>query len=454
MGILKQLKEDLERDLSEAQKTERLRAQSFAELRAAKMEEIESGWKMSEQKEDQLAKEDNELAEAKEDLGQEQASLAADQQFVKNLKVTCADATTNFEKRKAARQEEMVAITQTIGILTGDQARDAMSGTFSFVQLSSSSRKQSEHRRLAAQTLRRAALASQDPELSVLATSVELDAFKRVKKAIDDMIAMLTQQQEDELKKQDWCKAELQSNEMATARLTTEQADIEAAIAKLESDIKELEVGIADAKSNIASTQLNLQRATETRKQENLDFQKVIADQTVTIEVLKQALDRLATYYDLVQTQGSSWIQRQQQTPPVPQAEYSKSNSAPGVMEMIEKLIYDSRELMSNSKSAENAAQVAYETTIADSNAEIRALQQEVVSKTQAKVEAEKDKRQAEDDLASIIKELEGLAKYNAELHIECDYILKNFDLRQQGRREEIVALQQAKQILNGADLS
>jgi len=320
--------------------------------------------------------------------------------------------------------------------------------------LSSSSQKQSEHRRLAAQTLRRAALASQDPQLSVLATSVELDAFTRVKKAIDDMIAMLTQQQADELKKQDWCKAELQSNEVATARLTTQQADIEASIAKLESDIKELEAGIADAQSNIVSTQLNLQRATETRKQENLDFQKVVADQTVTIEVLKQALDRLATYYDLVQIQGNSWIQRQEQTPPVPQSEYSKSKGAPGVMEMIEKLIYDSRELMSNSKSAENTAQVAYEKTIADSNAEIRALQQEVVTKTQAKVDAEKDKRQAEDDLASTIKELDGLAKYNAELHTECDYILKNFDLRQQSRREEIVALQQAKQILNGAALS
>lgn len=453
VGVLSQLKEELEGDLAEAQKTENQRAAAFAELRAAKKQEIDTGYKMSEEKEDQLAEQDNALAEAKEDLGQEEATLSADQKFVANLKETCAEADKNFDARKAARQQEQTAISETIEILTKDEARDAMTGTFNFLQLSSNRAQQSSHRRqAAAQALRLAARKAQDPQLSVLATAVELDAFTRVKKAIDDMIAMLNQQQEDEVKKTDWCKSELQSNEMATARMETQQADIEAQIAKLESTIQELEAGIADAKSQIASTQLNLQKATMTRKQENLDYQKVVSDQTVTIEVLEKALDKLATYYDLMQTSGKSWIQRQ--TPPVPQMEYSKNAGATGVMEMIEKLVYDSRELMSNSKKAEGESQAAYETLIADSNAQIKSLQQEVVSKTQAKVDAEKDHRDAKADLAETMRELEGLAKYSAELHAECDYVLKNFDVRQQARREEIVALQQAKQILNGASLS
>jgi len=453
LGILRQLKEEMEGDLAEAQKTENQRSAAFAELRAAKKQEIDTGYKMSEEKEDQLAEQDNALAEAKEDLGQEEATLAADQKFMANLKDTCAEADKNFESRKAARQQEQTAISETIEILTKDEARDAMTGTFSFVQTSSSRAQQSQHRRkAAANALRLAARKAQDPMLSVLATAVELDAFTRVKKAIDDMIAMLNQQQEDEVKKADWCKSELQSNEMATARMDTQQADIEAQIAKLESNIQELVAGIADAKSQIASTQINLQKATMNRKQENIDYQKVVSDQTVTIEVLEKALDKLATFYDLVQTSGKSWIQRQ--TPDVPQMEYKKNAGSSGVMEMIEKLVYDSRELMSNSKKAESEAQAAYEKLIADSNASIRALQQEVVSKTQAKVDAERDHRDAKADLAETIRELEGLAKYNAELHAECDYVLKNFDVRQQSRREEVVALQQAKQILNGASLS
>lgn len=452
VGILEQLKEEMESDLSQAQKEEAQRAADFAELRKAKSEEIATGYKMSEEKEDQLANQDNALAEAKEDLGQEKASLAADQKFVKNLQETCADADRNYDARKRSREEEQKAISETINILTGDEARDAMSATFSFLQVSSSSGREAKHRRQAALSLRQAASKARDPRLAMLATSVELDAFTKVKKAIDDMIAALSQQQEDEVKKVDWCKAKLQTNEMDTAKMNTQQADLEANIAKLESDIKELETGIAEAKAQIAETQVDLQRASMTRKSENMDFQKVIADQSVTIEVLNKALDRLATYYDLVQTRGHSWIQRQ--TPDVPQMEYKKSEGSTGVMDMVEKLIYDAKGLMSESKIAESEAQAGYEKLISDSNAAIKALQNKVVAKSQAKLDAEKDKREASSDLADTIKELEGLAKYNAELHTECDYVVKNFDLRQNARRDEIVALQEAKQILNGAALS
>lgn len=50
------------------------------------------------------------------------------------------------------------------------------------------------------------------------------------------------------------------------------------------------------------------------------------------------------------------------------------------------------------------------------------------------------------------VNELEGLSKENANVHKECDYLLKNFDIRQKARGEEIEALQQAKSILNGAN--
>merc|ERR1719223_536319 len=122
---------------------------------------------------------------------------------------------------------------------------------------------------------------------------------------------------------------------MSTAKEETHREDLEAKLAKLESEIKALEEAIANAKVQISQLQLNLQRATEERKMENLDFQKNVADQTVTIEVLHKALDRLAKYYDLVQTKESSWIQRQ--TPDVPQMEYKKAKGATGAMEMIEK---------------------------------------------------------------------------------------------------------------------
>jgi len=62
VGVIKQLKEEMEADLSEEQKTEQMRASAFAELRAAKTSEIDEGEKMAEQKEDELATTDNALS--------------------------------------------------------------------------------------------------------------------------------------------------------------------------------------------------------------------------------------------------------------------------------------------------------------------------------------------------------------------------------------------------------
>merc|ERR1719223_422177 len=121
--------------LSDAQKTEASCAALFAELRSAKTSEIEAGEKMAEEKEDELAKTDNDNAEAREDLGQQQAQLAEDQKFLANLGKMCAEGDANFDKRKESRLAEIEAVAQTIEILVGDDAKDAMDTTFSFMQV-------------------------------------------------------------------------------------------------------------------------------------------------------------------------------------------------------------------------------------------------------------------------------------------------------------------------------
>merc|ERR1740115_168003 len=107
-----------------------------------------------------------------------------------------------------------------------------------------------------------------------------------------------------------------------------------------------------------------------------------------------------------------------------------------------------------DARKAEGEAQGAYEQFVQDTNASVAALQKEVVTKTKEKAQATKEHQQTGADIIDTVKELEGLSKYNGELHEECDYVLKNFDVRQTARAEEIEALQQAKQILSGANLA
>jgi len=447
VGIIKQLKETMQGDLKAAQEKESAASAAFAEMRSAKTAAIEASERMEEQKEQEKAETDNLIAEAKEDLGQTEAQLLENRKFLANLNKMCSEGDAAFEQRKAARLEEIKAVTETIEILTADEARDAMAGTYSsFLQISSG---RQSSRRKAAALIRSAGIKNHDKTMALLATTVELDAFTKVKKAIDDMVGTLQQQQVDEVKKNDYCKKELQDNEMDTMKTEDLRDDLNAKIGSLESQIITLGKEIVDAKAAMSQAQLDLQRASEDRQTENRDFQKTIADQTVTIEVLHKALDRLAQYYDTVE-----FAQLHKQTPPVAQKEYKANAGAGGVMSMIEKLMQDARDLMTKSKQSENEAQQAYEALVADTNASVDELTKAVATKTKETAKAKKEKINTEGDLADTMEELEGLFKYNADLHAECDYTMKNFDVRQKARAEEIEALKQAKQILSGADLS
>jgi len=455
VGVLRQLEEDMFGDVKEAQELEQKRAANFAELRDAKESEIASGEKLAEQKEDELAQTDNDLAEAKEDLVQENEAMGENQRFLANLKTTCADADAKAAERTKVRNEEKKAVAETIAILTSDEARDILTSTYKFVQMSTVvqrtvSKQQHMARSKAAAALRKAALAAKDPKLAFLATAVELDAFTKVKKAIDDMIIMIQAEQKDEVKKNDWCIAELQETDMTTKKTEDHKADLEATEAELASKIETLAKEIADAQNQIQELQVNLQRANEDRKTANIDFQKTVADQTGTVEVLKLALDRLATFYD-----EEGFVQvKHGQTPPVVQAEYSKNKGAEGVMQMIEKLVQEAKDMTKEAKESEVAAQAAYEQTIADTNDMVASLQKEIVTKTKLEAETKREHAQTGQDIIETVEELEGLAKYTADLHSECDFLMKNFNLRQDAMYKEVEALQQAKMILSGAQAS
>merc|ERR550532_208871 len=124
---------------------------------------------MEEQKEAEKAETDNLIAEAKEDLGQTKATLQEDKTYLANLNKMCEEGDAAFEKRKASRLEEIKAVAETIEILTADEARDAMTGTYSLLQLTTESE---NSRRKVALVLRQAGIKTHNQAMAFLASSV------------------------------------------------------------------------------------------------------------------------------------------------------------------------------------------------------------------------------------------------------------------------------------------
>merc|ERR1711957_945440 len=125
-------------------------------------------------------------------------------------------------------------------VLSSDDAHDLFTKTFNPSLLQKESAMHSERRAQASKLLSAAAHKLQNPRLATLAVRVRLDAFTRVKKAIDDMVSQLTKEKEDEIKHKDFCVDEFNTNELQTEKKTRAKQDVGAKIEDLDSTIDQL----------------------------------------------------------------------------------------------------------------------------------------------------------------------------------------------------------------------
>jgi len=448
-GILTQMLETFEANLSQSQKEEMENQKAYEDLKAAKEAEIAAGQEQIDKKTAELADTDEKNAQAKEDIEDTKKSLSADEEFLMMLKEKCSMTDKEWEERQKTRQLEMEAVSKALAVLSGDDAHDLFTRTFNPALLQVDL--QDSRRAQAAKLLSDVAKRLQNPKLSNLAYRVRLDAFTRVKKAIDDMVAQLLKEKEDEIKHKDFCTDEFNTNQLQTEKKEREKKDLIAKIEDLEMTIKTLTEAIEKLKGEIAEMQVQMKRAGEDREKENKEFQTTVADQRATQKLLKAALTVLQDFYG----KKAALLQQKQEPagpPPPPGFEAYKKNAASGgVMKMIEEIINDAKAMEAEAIRSEEDAQKAYEDFVKETNASIEAKSKEIVNKSEEKAKAESDLVEAKEAKEAVMLELEQLSNYNAELHQSCDFILKNFDVRQTARDEEIEALKQAKAILSGA---
>jgi chromosome segregation ATPase len=469
-GVLNQMKEEFEKDLKDAQEKETAAQKAYEELKAAKEAEIAAGEEQIATKTEELAECDERLAHNKEDLDDTKAALSADEQFLMMLKEKCSMTDKEWEERQKTRSLEMEAVSKALAVLSGDDAHDLFTRTFNPADaasgagtalVQSAAAVHSARRDQASRLLDDVAKRLHSPRLSSLAVRVRLDAFERVKKAIDDMIAALLQEKADEIKHKDFCVDELNQNQLQTEKKERDKSDTEAKIAQLEATIKKLSEEIEALKAEIAEMQVQLKRAGEDREAANKEFQLTVADQRETQKLLRAALGVLEEFYGKqdAAAAASAFVQGRRQEPvgpPPPPGfkEYKKHAASGGVMSLITQIIEDAKAMEKEAIDAEQESQAAYTSFVESTNASINKKAREITNKSAEKAKTEIELVKSKEILDEIVTELEELSNYNAELHKSCDFVMKNFDLRQTARDEEVEALKQAKAILSGAKFS
>merc|ERR1719213_1040275 len=215
----------------------------------------------------------------------------------------------------------------------------------------------------------------------------------------------------------------------------------------------------AQLKADVAELNKQAKMAGEDREKANKDFQVILADQRATQKLVGTALGVLKGFYEkaalLQEGQKAALLQLLTgQAPPPGFKSYEKNKSSGGVMGMMQGIIDDAKAMEAEAIRAEENSQKAYEDFVVDTNTSLEQLKKDLANKTRVKSKTEADQLDEEVELDHIMSALDQLATESQDIHRSCDFVMKNFEVRQAARDAEIESLKQAIALFSGAKMA
>merc|ERR1719197_1333014 len=271
-GILKQMSDTMEANLATATSEENAAIKDFDALMAAKTKEINALTKEIESKTARIGELGVELVTLKEDLDDTTKSLAEDEAFLKDLEKNCKTKEDEWAVRQKLRAEELLAIADTIKILNDDDALELFKKTLptpSLLQLKTNSRATRQRAFVALQQVTKGEKHDYRIDLISLALKGKKVSFEKVLKMIDDMVALLGKEQQDDNDKKEYCEKAIDKTEDDLKELELTVSDLGKAIADYKERIETLTSEIDGLEDGIKALDKQVAEATEERKNEH-----------------------------------------------------------------------------------------------------------------------------------------------------------------------------------------
>lgn len=485
-GILTQMKETFETNLKTSQDEDAAAEVAYQDLKKAKEAEIDAMLTSKREKEDQLADEEMNLAEIKTRMPNTQIAAVRDEKFLRHMQDRCMIVDKEWEVRKVTKADEIEAVTKALTMLNSEEAHELFTRNFnpeepaSFLQLKSymkvESVSNSTARAQASKILSAVAKATHSSKLAHMADSVRLDHFARVKEAIQKMIDALVKEKADEIQTQADCNKMIGDIKFADRYKNNVKTSLEDQIQTLTDELQELDTSLATSKQEVADLLKELENAKNERKKANQAFLQQMKDQKATQALLRKAMKVLKEFYDrdllpeipvnsrtgvLMQEENGGWVEP---TTPAPDRgrsmmkdfdfnKYEKHDyegKDGGVMSLINTVLEDSVNTTILSQQEEADEVEAFEDFKEQTNDNLKTKGEKIAEDSQDRAAKEEEMTKKKQFLADTETEIDMLAGQLDHTHQECDFVMDNFDIRQEARDSEIKALRDAKSILSG----
>merc|ERR1719428_1904853 len=388
-------------------------------------------------------------ATAEGDLAETSKTKAADEEYSATLKTECELAASEWASRQASAKEEMGAI---------DKAKEILvSGVVAFVQSGSKLTKRadfdddsesdaaSEVRVKLVKKIQTLGKQFHSFGLMQLASVAGSDPFVKIRGLIEDMIAKLLKEAQEEATQKAFCDEEMgkskasQAEKTATIdKLQTRIDGASATIAELTEAVKTLEAEVADIDSAQAE-------ATEIRTKENVDNTKAMADFKQSADAVIAAMGVLKSFYEgaLIQTNAKVASAR-------PSFGGAKTDTGSSIISVLEVAESDFTSLLAETETAEDAAADAYEKSTKENEVS------KATKLTDAKAKESEIKSltvqlgHSKEDHGSTSAELDAVLSHIDKLKPQCEEKAMSYAEKKAAREAEIEGLKEALSILSG----
>ena len=455
LGMLKQMKEDMGSDLKDMQTAEKKRLAEHLSLMEAKQKQQEVAMKAMEEKMLRLGELKVEMQVMKDDMKDQAEAQKENLEFATALNKTCEEKQQAWNEYQAAQAEELQALTETVQFLSQDQVSDTLSAVSTSALVDTG----------VARTRRAEALSLsflQTSEVEATGDSFELalrQGMDDVLRHIDDLHEVLDKEQASDEERQTYCETKLRRAANAKSTKQREVEDATSIIATFQNELDTVKGQIGSLQARMEELDQQVAKTTSARQAERAAFEKSRDTNNAAMELLEIAEKRLRRYYaaSLVQrskadTSSSSKVRSMSHSAPEADLSYQKQGGgALRVLELFHVLKADVQKQTSMLVSEDAIGQSEYENLVKNSNQKKMADNRSLGSKQAAKAELEADLQRSREGLRSSNQVLTALEEEIRNLHQQCDFLLKNFDLREDARRAEKRSLTRAQAVLQAA---
>lgn len=462
-AYIKRIEEDSEEAWRKEIADDKEGAGLFENMKSSKSKSIKTVLNMMAKKAKKVGELKVEIVNMKHMMKGGAKTLAENQKMLAELKKDCAERAKEQDEKKALRADEEKALQDTIKMLSDDDALDLFKKTIkqpSLLQLGTTREQACDKARNIVNKLRALGSSSNSsPELSFIAMALSgknVD-FTKVFKQIDGMISLLGKEGADDESKKEYCRNGFNGAADKAKELKNKISELSASVKEKQAETERITAEIKATNEGVRSLDESMAQATENRKAESADFQELLQQDSAAINLLGMAKDRLNQFYNpklaKVTTTPNPYDAYALVSLHQHQAEAGTPGSN-GVLSLISTMVSDLEKEMAVAKVEEKTSQKEYEATVADAKEKRESDLKDAQQKAGVKADLESDSDEDAQEKSSTVKEQQATMKFAENLHKQCDWLVKNFDLRAEARGEEIENLKRAKAVLSGADFS